>query len=205
MTRGKFITLEGIDGVGKSTQAALLAAFLINHKKIHAITTREPGGTPFGEQLRKMMFDGGWDGVGEVLLMAAARREHVRHRISPALNDGTWVVCDRFTDSTIAYQGGGRGVCKEWIADVMREVEEDARPDLTFYFRAPDDFSPPTGDDAFEQSGSEFYRAVDDAYRRLAEENPARIITIDGVKDGTRRSVEDIAAEMQKTVETRWP
>ena len=205
MTRGKFITLEGIDGVGKSTQAALLAEFLISHKKIHAITTREPGGTPFGEQLREMMFGGGWDGVGEVLLMAAARREHVRHRISPALNDGTWVVCDRFTDSTIAYQGGGRGVCQEWIADVMRKVEEDARPDLTFYFRAPDDFSPPTGDDAFEQSGGEFYRAVDDAYRRLAEESPARIITIDGVKDGTRRSVEDIAVEMQKTVETRWP
>lgn len=205
MTRGKFITLEGIDGVGKSTQAFLLSDFLTNHKKVETITTREPGGTPFGEQLREMMFGGGWDGVGEVLLMAAARREHVRHRILPALNDGAWVVCDRFTDSTMAYQGGGRGVCKEWITDVMRKVEEDAHPDLTFYFPVPDDFSPPTGDDAFEQSGGDFYRSVDDAYQRLAEENPARIVTIAGEKAGARRGVEDIAVEIQTIVETRWP
>ncbi|MGU9951705.1 MAG: dTMP kinase [Gammaproteobacteria bacterium WSBS_2016_MAG_OTU1] len=207
MKRGMFITFEGLDGAGKSTQVSLLADWLRADKKIDAIKTREPGGTEFGETIRNIaLTTHGLDGIGETLLMTAARREHIRQKIEPALSEGKWVICDRFSDSTFAYQGGGRDVCPQWIENVLREVEGGLCPDLTFYLAAPADSShrPSLANDVFESRDNEYYRAVAAAYEQRVAQYPQRIVNIAWQdEDGIRRNSNVIAAEIKNIVAAR--
>lgn len=185
MTRGKFITLEGIDGAGKTTQRAWLEERL-KSRGIHMIATREPGGTPLGEKLRELMLSAAAKPhpESETLLMFAARREHVDKVIVPALDAGTWVICDRFTDATFAYQCGGSGVAWDKVEALERWVHPALQPDLTLFF----DVEPEVGlgraqrikqPDRFESEAVEFYHRVRAAYLRRAAEHPARIRRID--------------------------
>lgn len=186
---GKFITFEGIDGAGKTTHLAWLADLL--RKKGFAVTvTREPGGTPLGERLRELLLDRAQrlDAVTEMLLMFAARREHLRSVIVPAIKEGRWVLCDRFTDATFAYQGGGSGVPWADIAALEHLVQGELQPDMTVLF----DVSPSIGrqrsagaraPDRFEQEQETFHGRVREAYLRRAREHPARIHVIDATGD----------------------
>src|SRR5512135_15340 len=131
--RGRFITLEGIDGAGKSTQLAWLLEFL-RGLGLEAVATREPGGTALGEKLREILLHQGMHLETEALLMFAARREHIETLIRPALEAGRWVVSDRFTDATFAYQGGGRGLAREKIEALEQWVHPALQPDLTLLF-----------------------------------------------------------------------
>ena len=183
--RGKFITLEGIDGAGKSTHLAWLAD-LFRQRGFTVQVTREPGGTVLGEKLRQLLLDpeNPMYPETEVMLMFAARREHLEQVIEPALARGDWVVCDRFTDASFAYQGGGRGV--EWARLTQLEAwtQRGLQPDLTLLF----DLAPEIGRqrarrarsaDRFEQEQDDFYRRVREAYLRRAREAPLRIRVID--------------------------
>lgn len=183
--RGKFITLEGIDGAGKSTHLAWLAELFRRHG--YAVrATREPGGTDLGEKLRKILLDpkNTMNAETETMLMFAARREHLDKVIEPALAAGDWVVCDRFTDATYAYQGGGRGVDWQRLSELERWAHRGLQPDLTLLFDlAPEIARRRAGSarsaDRFEQEQEEFYGRVRDAYLRRARENAMRIQVID--------------------------
>jgi dTMP kinase len=138
-TRGKFITLEGVEGVGKTTNQRVIEAFL-ESKSIPFITTREPGGTLLAERIRTLLLTPSEEKISqdaELLLMFASRSQHLTERILPALSEGKWVICSRFTDSTYAYQGGGRGIPSERIAVLEQWVQGDFQPDLTFIFDLP--------------------------------------------------------------------
>ena len=185
MMRGKFITLEGMDGAGKSTHLAWIPAFL-QTRGVQVKLTREPGGTPLGEQLRELMLDKHQrlHPDTEALLMFAARREHMDKVILPALNAGIWVVCDRFTDATYAYQSSGSGLPWVRIEALETWVQGDLQPDLTLYFDVP----PEVGEarsrsvrepDRFEQEGRRFFDRVRDGYLRRAHEHSNRIALID--------------------------
>lgn len=187
MKRGKFITLEGVDGAGKTTQRLWIEQHL-HDRGVPLIATREPGGTPLGERLRKMMLtpgDGGrLDPETETLLMFAARREHLAKVIVPALDAGTWVICDRFTDATFAYQCGGSGVSWNKVLELERWVQDGLQPDLTLFF----DVEPEVGlaraqrikaPDRFEGEQLDFHRRVRAAYLRRASDHPERIRRID--------------------------
>jgi len=183
--RGKFITLEGMDGAGKSTHLQWLAQFL-GRRGIKVKLTREPGGTALGEKLRKLMLHGKTrpHPETETLLMFAARREHLERVIVPALEAGAWVLCDRFTDATYAYQSGGSGVAWDRIAVLERWVQQEMQPDLTVVF----DVDPAVGrlrarrakrPDRFETERGAFFRRVREAYLRRARECPERVRVID--------------------------
>jgi len=183
--RGKFITLEGIDGAGKSTQLQWLAGLLAS-RGIALRVTREPGGTEFGEKLREMLLDRKQQlhPDTEALLMFAARREHLAKVIVPALDAGTWVLCDRFTDATFAYQSGGSGLAWDRIEALEQWVQQGLQPDITLYF----DIAPALGrarserikqPDRFEQEQDAFYGRVREAYLRRAREHPDRMHIID--------------------------
>ena len=199
MTRGKFITLEGMDGAGKSTHLSWLPAFL-EARGVRVRLTREPGGTPLGEKLRELMLDNNQKlhADSEALLMFAARREHLDKVILPALNDGVWVVCDRFTDATFAYQSGGSGLAWERIAALENWVQAGLQPDLTLYFDVPAEIGKARTQaartpDRFEQEERSFFDRVRAGYLRRAREHPARIQVIDGTAglDKVKKSVED--------------
>ncbi len=208
---GAFITLEGIDSSGKSDQAARLGEWLAN-RGIDHIVTREPGGTPFGEQVRELLLapsNGVDDPVAELLLFVAARRRHLSEVIRPALGRGAWVVCDRFSDSTLAYQGGGKGLGFGPVETVSKAAGTDLQPDLTVLIdiapqtsiarrKLRDDGNRPGGgsrgrlpaegqgllwEDSFENRELAFHERVRDAYRRIAERHHGRIHTIDGERD----------------------
>jgi dTMP kinase len=172
---GKLITLEGIDGAGKSTHLAWLAEFLRRgHLKVR--TTREPGGTEFGEGLRQLLLDRTQQlhPETETLLMFAARREHLDKVILPALASGVWVLCDRFTDATFAYQGGGSGVPWSKIEALERWVQGGLQPDLTVYFDVPPEIGRERSQrlrspDRFEKEEDAFFARVRAAYVRRAE------------------------------------
>lgn len=137
--RGRFLTLEGGEGTGKSTQLPLIAAWL-RDAGLAVVETREPGGSPGAEKIRELLVNGPtdrWDPVTETMLHFAARREHLERTILPALERGAWVVCDRFADSTLAYQGYGLGVARDVIGDLYRMVVGDMKPDLTFILDIP--------------------------------------------------------------------
>jgi len=134
--KGRFITLEGIDGAGKSTHLPILVEFL-KHRGYSVLLTREPGGTPLGESLRELLLTRSMDSETETLLMFAARKEHLTQCILPAIEIGTWVVCDRFTDASFAYQGGGRGVALDKLTALEQWVHPDFQPDLTLLFDLP--------------------------------------------------------------------
>jgi dTMP kinase len=191
--RGKFITLEGIDGAGKSTHIRWIARFF-RDRGFRVTVTREPGGTAAGEELRRMVLRRRQHlhAETETLLMFAARREHLDKLIVPALQKGIWVLCDRFTDATYAYQSGGSRVRWERVRALERWVQSGLQPDLTILF----DISPTVGrrraglkgnPDRFERERIAYYRRVHGAYRRRARENPRRIRVLDAA--GSRSEV----------------
>lgn len=186
MKPGKFITFEGIDGAGKSTHLSFVASLL--HDAGHTvITTREPGGTPLGEQLRGLLLKEKMHLETEALLMFASRREHLAEVIEPALARGDWVVSDRFTDATFAYQGGGRGLAREKLDALEAWVHPHLQPDLTLLFNVPLEVARARLDrsrelDRFEQEQAAFFAATQNEYLRRAEQFPARFRLIDSTK-----------------------
>jgi dTMP kinase len=187
---GRFITLEGIEGVGKTTQVARLSAAL-NERGIAHVTTREPGGTPLAETIRKVVLTAGDEALpptAELLLMFAARAVHLANHVEPNLKAGRWVICDRFTDATYAYQGGGRRMSTGDIRDLERMVQGTLRPDLTLLLDAPvvEGLSRArernTGTDRFESERSEFFERVRAAYLARAAAEPSRIAVIDAAQ-----------------------
>ncbi len=183
---GRFITMEGIEGAGKSSQVQAMRA-QIEGRGHNVVVTREPGGAPISEHVRRLLLDPantGMAGDTELLLVFAARAEHLHKVIRPALDAGNWVVCDRFTDATYAYQGGGRGISAERIAQLERWVQGSLRPDLTIIL----DVDPQTGlaragrrsdQDRFEQESIAFFRRVRECYLQRAQANPARYRVVD--------------------------
>lgn len=181
---GKFITLEGIDGAGKSSHLPFISTFVeVRGFRVHS--TREPGGTPLGETLRAMLLNEKMHADTEALLMFASRREQLLETIEPMLAAGVWVVCDRFTDSTYAYQCGGRGLSSERIGALEKWVHGNLQPDLTFLFDAPIEVARErlnrgtANPDKFEREQSEFFASVRSAYLQRATQFPARIKLID--------------------------
>jgi dTMP kinase len=202
LQRGRFITLEGIDGAGKSTHAPWLKERLeLSDRRVWA--TREPGGTPLGERLREVLLHEPMTPVGEALLMFAARREHCEREIWPRLANGTWIVCDRFTDATYAYQGGGHGVAKETIAALERIALGDFRPDLTLVFDVPvavgrerlTKLSSGRALDKFEREEGEFFCRVREVYLERARAEPLRMRVIDATRPRA-----DVRAELEAIV-----
>src|SRR3981081_32941 len=188
MSRGRFITLEGIEGAGKSTVAQLAADWL-GARGIAERVTREPGGTPLAERVRKIVLERGPEAVSpqaETLLMFAARSIHVENLIRPALARGEWVICDRFTDATRAYQGYGRGMDLAWIEQLAAAVHGDLQPDCTLLLDLPVEvgLSRARGRsgmaaDRFEAERSEFFERVRSGYLLIARGDPQRVRVID--------------------------
>lgn len=183
--RGRFITLEGVDGAGKSTHIPWLAERLRAAAR-EVVVTREPGGTPLAEKLRALVLAEPMAPVPETLLMFAARADHVRQVVAPALARGAWVVCDRFTDATLAYQGAGKGVPLEQIRQLAQAAHPGLVPDRTLVFDCPYEVSRSrlgaSGRtlDRFEAEDRAFFDRVRAAYRELARTEPARVRLIDG-------------------------
>ena len=183
---GKFITLEGIDGAGKTTHLQWIAQFL-ESRAIPCTVTREPGGTRLGERLREILLSETMHPETEVLLMFAARREHLDKVIEPELARGTWVICDRFTDATFAYQGAGRGVSLEKLRLLESWVQTQRQPDMTLLFDLPIDVAkqrsqPGRTPDRFERERGEFFKNVREGYLQRAAAFPQRIRVLDASK-----------------------
>ena len=200
---GKFITLEGGDGAGKSTQSRRLAAFLERHGH-DVVLTREPGGSEGGEEIRRLLTEGPvarWDGLTETLLYLAARREHLVRTILPALEQGRWVISDRFADSTMAYQGYGQEVGIERVRALNAVVLGPFRPDLTLIL----DLAPEEGLRRADQRGAghsryermdlEFHRRLRDAFTDIAGQEPERCVLIDAME-----SEDAVAAKIEQAV-----
>lgn len=184
--RGRFLTLEGVDGAGKSTHAAWIAQAL-RDQGLTVLETREPGGTPLGERLRDCLLSESMSLETETLLMFAARSEHLRQVIEPALAAGTWVLCDRFTDATYAYQGGGRELGQARIAALEQWVHPDLQPDLTWLFDVPLEVararrSGAREPDRFEREQDAFFERTRAVYLARAEQSPERIRRIDATQ-----------------------
>ena len=185
--RGKFITFEGGEGGGKSTQAARMAGYL-RGKGLEVIETREPGGTPQGEDLRDLLVQGDpdrWSALSELLLLTAARVEHVNRLIGPSLAEGKWVICDRFADSTLAYQGIAGELGTELVEQLQQLAVGASSPDVTFLLdvRAEAGLQRAEkrcGAARFEKKGAAFHQTLRDGFLALANENPQRIVLIDG-------------------------
>lgn len=198
MSSGKFITFEGLDGAGKSTHIA--AAVELLRARGHAVVaTREPGGTPLAEKIRALLLAEPMDLATETLLMFAARQSHLAEVIRPALAQGQWVVCDRFTDATYAYQGGGRGVSAARIEALEAWVQEGLQPDLTILFDLPFEVARQRigGErqlDRFETEAADFHNRVRAAYQQRAAQSPRRIAVLDATRDQEtiRRVVETL-------------
>jgi dTMP kinase len=193
LARGKFITFEGGEGAGKSTQVRLLAASLEKDRR-EIVVTREPGGAPGAELIRGLLVAGdhAWDPITEALLHYAARREHLERTIRPALERGAWVVCDRFADSTLAYQGYGLGVDRAVLRRLHRDVVEDTNPDLTLIL----DIDPEKGlaragrrnaHDRYERMDIEFHRRLRAGFLAIARKERDRCVVIDA--DGDLESI----------------
>ena len=185
---GKLITLEGVDGAGKSTHIGFIAQRLREQGRT-VLVTREPGGTPLAEKLRELVLNEPMDALAETLLMFAARADHVRQIIQPALDSGTWVVCDRFSDATAAYQGAGKGIAMELIQQLAEATHPGLRPDRTLVFDCPYDVARQrlnaTGRrlDRFEREDRQFFARVREAYLARSAAEPVRIRLIDASKD----------------------
>ena len=192
--RAKFITLEGIDGAGKSSHLDFLVQ-QVRARGEEVVLTREPGGTPAGESIREVALHAPMNGKAEALLMFAARADHVATVIEPALAAGRWVVCDRFSDATYAYQCGGRGVAREFVVGLERLVHPGLQPDATFLF----DLDPAVAyerqraqqrtADKFERERADFFGRVREAYLERAREHSRRFHMIDA--SGTPQQVRD--------------
>jgi dTMP kinase len=202
MSTGRFITLEGIEGAGKSTVALALRAEL-EARGLDVLLTREPGGTPLAESLRELLLRRGGEAlnpVAEALLMFAARAVHLDNAIRPALAAGRWVICDRYTDASYAYQGGGRGVSTALIDQLAAAVHADLWPDRTLLLDVPVGTglerakSRPGAPDRFESEQRAFFEQVRSAYLRRAAHEPRRIRVIDGQRSAAEVVASALAA-----------
>jgi dTMP kinase len=188
--RGKFITVEGIEGVGKSTNINFLCP-LIEQQGITVVRTREPGGTPMAERIREMLLEHGDEplpDIAELLLFFASRSLHINNTIRPALAAGKWVVCDRFTDASRAYQGYGRGLGLEEINLMATWVQDELRPDLTLLLDAPAELGRGRAfergaADRLDSEQADFYQRVRDGYLKLAAAEPDRFAVVDASQD----------------------
>jgi dTMP kinase len=205
---GRFLTIEGIEGVGKTTQVARLSEAL-SARGIDHVVTREPGGTPLAERIREIVLKSGDEVLpptAELLLMFAARAVHLTNLIEPHLQAGRWVVCDRFTDATYAYQGGGRRLGEDDIRQLEAMVQGARRPDLTVLLDAPVEQALRRArqrnagavTDRFESERAEFFERVRDAYRARAAAEPHRIAAIDASQSADR-----VAAQILRLLEAR--
>lgn len=199
---GRLITVEGIDGAGKTThiQALEEAWRAAGHD---VVRTREPGGTPLAERLREMLLHDPMDALTESLLVFAARRDHLSTVIEPALARGAWVLCDRFTDATFAYQGGGRGFDLRVLQQLEQWVQGTRQPDLTLLFDVPPEVAAERlrharQPDRFEQQDSAFFERVRDAYRHRHEQAPHRFALINA-----HQTPEQVRADVLKAVRER--
>jgi dTMP kinase len=206
MARGKFITFEGIDGAGKTTHLAWFRDRL--EEKLDAsgravIVTREPGGTPLGESLRELLLHRRMDLETEALLMFASRREHLAQVIEPALTRGDWVLSDRFSDATFAYQGGGRGLPRDKLETLERWVQGGFQPDLTVLFDVPPQMaskrrSAVRSPDKFESETEAFFERTRAEYLRRADEAPYRFAIIDATQsiERIRKTLDELISTM---------
>lgn len=200
MKRGKFITIEGIEGVGKSTNMDVLVEH-IEAAGQQVLTTREPGGTPLAEDIRELLknrSDEPIPEIAELLLLFAARSFNVNNVIIPALEAGTWVVSDRFTDSSRAYQGGGRGIPMETIDRLADWVHGEVKPDLTILLDAPVEIGMQRANhrgapDRFEEERHDFFQRVRECYLRLASLEPSRFVVID-----TTQGLDEVKADIRR-------
>jgi dTMP kinase len=206
--KGRFLTIEGIEGVGKTTQVARLSKELTERGIVHVVT-REPGGTPLAERIRDLVLTGKDEAlppVAELLLMFAARAVHLNNHVEPNLTAGRWVVCDRFTDATYAYQGGGRGMDLNHIRQLEIMVQGARRPDLTVLLDAPVEQGMQRARhrnagavaDRFESERADFFERVRDAYRARAAAEPNRIAVIDA-----GQSADEVAADIIDELKAR--
>lgn len=205
---GKFITIEGCEGAGKSTQARLLALSISSRLRQNVLLTREPGGSPGAEKIRGLLLDreSSWDGLTEVMLFLAARRDHAQRVIAPAVSDGRWVVCDRFMDSTIAYQGYGRGLGVPSLVMLNRLVLEGLAPDLTIMLDVP----PSEGLsrrrqqsralDRLEMEELAFHERARAGFLMTASQNPHRCVVVDATAE-----INAVHAEVLASAISRWP
>lgn len=200
-TRGFFITIEGIEGAGKSTLAEALAAKLSDAGR-EVVLTREPGGTSIGDSIRELLLESGDDMLDrtELLLFEAARAQHVDDLISPALKTGVVVICDRFTDSSTAYQSGARGIDAEMVAQLNEFATRGIRPDLTILLDLPADvgLARQRLTDRISAEGLAFHESVRQGYLAIAEAEPGRMVVIDA-----GRSVEEVLGEAWAAVRAR--
>ncbi|MDX1482970.1 MAG: dTMP kinase [Alphaproteobacteria bacterium] len=209
---GKFITFEGGEGAGKSNHAKRLALFLAECG-CNVLQTREPGGSEGAEQIRRLLVEGEpgrWTAVTEALLHAAARADHVARTIRPALAAGTWVISDRFTDSTMAYQGYGHGLALETIARLNVFASDGLTPDLTFVLDVPveaglaragaraDDGDDGDREDRYERMGRDFHQRLREGFLTIAEGDPERCVVVD-----TTKTVDDVAAIIREAAKAR--
>jgi len=203
ITTGKFITVEGTEGVGKSTNMAFIEAWLKKAGK-ELIVTREPGGTELGEKLRAVLLDAKEQSMcddTELLLMFAARAQHLQEVIQPALAAGKWVLCDRFTDATYAYQGGGRGIKMSRIAQLEQWVQGNLRPDMTLILDLPvaaglERAGKRSAPDRFELEKHDFFNKVRDTYLARAAALPERYQVIDAAP-----SITEVQQSIQRVLE----
>ena len=199
--RGKFITLEGMDGAGKSTHIPDIIK-LLEGKGVEVISTREPGGTALGEALRALLLNEPMHPETETLLMFAARREHIAKVIEPALARGAWVLSDRFTDATYAYQSGGRGVGAIKVVELENWVQGDLQPDMTLLFDVPVEVSVERlagarAPDKFERESTEFFTKIRNAYLDRASKNPNRFRIIN-----SNQALNDVKIEVNNIIST---
>ena len=199
---GRFITLEGGEGVGKTTNIAYIQS-LLKQQNIQVLLTREPGGTALAEDIRQLLLDKEQEVVAEqteLLMMFAARAQHIRHVIKPALDQGVWVLCDRFTDATYAYQGGGRNMALSSISWLENFVQGDLRPDLTLLLDAPIRLGMQRAEqrgklDRFESEKMAFFEKVRQSYLNIARQQPERVKIIDATQ-----SLDNVQAQIKQTL-----
>lgn len=202
--KGIFITLEGIDGAGKSTHLPLIQGYFRRQGR-EIEHTREPGGTPLGEQLRTLLLNYDMQQGTEVLLMFAARHEHWCQRIAPALEAGKVVICDRFSDASLAYQGGGRGYDEHRLRTLMQWAHEGRQPDLTLLFTLPPEVArvrlhQSRTLDRFEQETSTFFERVQQRYVELVAAEPSRFLVVD-----SQAPIEKVANSIEQALALRFP
>ena len=204
--RGKFITIEGTEGVGKTTNIQYIKDWLVA-KKLSFVATREPGGTPLAEQIRELLLvprDELVCNTAELLLMFAGRAQHLNQIIEPNLNQGAWVLCDRFTDATYAYQGAGRNMSDSLIAELETIVQGSLRPDLTLILDIPVELglkraSDRSEPDRFEQEKMAFFQAVRNGYLSIAQQDPERCVVIDASKP-----LDEVQESIQSALDAFW-